>query len=101
MKNIFNADETGLFCFRSMPSRSMVQKGDACREEGTDHWITVLLCASATGEKLKPLVIGSQIISGVFAKEVWVLIMKPIKRPMTSKILSGFNRKQLFFSSEY
>ena len=27
---IFNADETGMF-FRSIPNRSMVEKGDACK----------------------------------------------------------------------
>lgn len=37
----------------------MVQKGDACKGgKKAKERFTVLLCASATGEKLKPLVIG-------------------------------------------
>ena len=57
-KDIFNSDETGLF-FRALPTRSMVAKGDDCKggRIAKDR-ITVLLCCSATGEKLQPLVIG-------------------------------------------
>ncbi len=56
--NIFNCDETGLF-YRALPSRSLVQKGESCKggKQAKDR-ITVLLCASAAGEKLRPLVIG-------------------------------------------
>jgi hypothetical protein len=58
MKDIFNADETGLY-FRALPCRSMVIKGDKRRGSKTSkERITALLAASATGEKLKPLVIG-------------------------------------------
>ena len=57
-KNIFNADETGLF-YRTLPKRSLVQKGDKCKGgKLAKERITVLLCASATGEKIKPFVIG-------------------------------------------
>ena len=56
--DIFNADETGLF-FRALPTRSMVAKGDSCKGgKMSKERITVLLCCSATGEKLTPLVIG-------------------------------------------
>ncbi|KFD65021.1 hypothetical protein M514_22738 [Trichuris suis] len=42
-----------------MPDRSLVLKGDKCKSEKlSKERFTVLLCASATGEKLKPLVIG-------------------------------------------
>ncbi len=56
--DIFNADETGLF-YRTMPSRSLVQKEDDCKggKKAKDR-ITALLACSATGEKLRPLVIG-------------------------------------------
>ena len=58
LKDIFNADETGLF-FRSLPCRSLVAKGDDCKGgKLSKDRVTVLLCASATGEKLMPLVIG-------------------------------------------
>ena len=57
-KDIFNADETGMF-FREMPMKSMVMKGDSCNGgKNAKDRITVLLAASATGEKLKPFVIG-------------------------------------------
>ena len=57
-KDIFNADETGLF-FRALPTRSMVAKGESCSGgKMSKDRITVLLAASATGEKLKPLVLG-------------------------------------------
>ena len=57
-KDIFNADETGMF-FRAMPTKSIVTKGDSCiGGNNAKDRITVLLAASATGEKLRPLVIG-------------------------------------------
>ena len=57
-KDIFNADETGLF-YRALPARSMVAKGDTCKGgKVSKDRITVLLAVSATGEKLRPLVIG-------------------------------------------
>ena len=58
LKDIFNADETGLY-FRTLPKKSMVKKGESCK--GTKlakDRVTVLCACSATGEKLKPLVIG-------------------------------------------
>ena len=58
IEDIFNADETGLF-FCSLPNRSMVTKGDTCKGgKIAKKRITVLLCCSAMGEKLKPMVIG-------------------------------------------
>jgi hypothetical protein len=57
-KDIFNADETGLF-YRTVPSRSLVQKGDS-RHGGklAKERITVMTVCSAAGEKLQLLVIG-------------------------------------------
>ena len=58
LENVFNADETGLF-YRALPKTSMVQKNDTRKGLKTaKERITVLLACSATGEKLKPLVIG-------------------------------------------
>jgi hypothetical protein len=57
-EDIYNADETGLY-FRALPSKSMVVNGhDTAGVKIAKDRITVLLCASATGDKLKPLVIG-------------------------------------------
>ena len=56
--NIFNADETGIF-WRQLPAGSLVQKTDKCKGgKFSKDRITVLLCCSFQGEKLKPLVIG-------------------------------------------
>ena len=56
--DIFNADETGLY-YRALTSRSMVVAGDPRRgTKSAKERVTVLLGCSATGEKLKPLVIG-------------------------------------------
>ena len=57
-KDIFNADETGLF-FRTLPNRSLVVRTDSCKGgKQSKERITVLLAASALGETLKSLVIG-------------------------------------------
>ena len=57
-KDIFNADETGLF-FRGLPSKSLVARGDDCKGgKHSKERITVMFGASVTGENLKPLVIG-------------------------------------------
>ena len=58
LKGIFNVDETGLF-YRTLPKRSLVASGDKCTGgKNSKERITVMLCSSATGEKLPPLIIG-------------------------------------------
>ena len=57
-RNIFNCDETGLY-FRALPDRTLATKSSG--HKGTKvskDRITVMFACSATGEKLKPLVIG-------------------------------------------
>ena len=58
LKDIFNSDESALF-YRTLPGKSLVVKGDTCHggKKAKDR-VTVLLTCSATGERLKPLVIG-------------------------------------------
>ena len=57
-KDIINADECGMF-HRALPNKSLVQKGDRCKNgKQSKERLTVLLAASCTGEKLRPLVIG-------------------------------------------
>ena len=54
-EDIFNADETGLF-YRSLPTRSMVAKGDKCKGgKSSKERMTVLLCCSAADESCFPL----------------------------------------------
>lgn len=58
-KNIFNADETGLF-YNVLPDRTMAFKGENCHGgKISKQRVTVLLCANSDGsEKLPPLTIG-------------------------------------------
>ena len=57
-KDIFNADEFGLL-FRCLPDRTLSVVGAATTGgKLPKDRLTVFICASMTGEKLKPLVIG-------------------------------------------
>lgn len=57
-ENIFNADETGLF-FRALPKKTLALKNEKCTSgKSSKEKLTVLFCASMTGEKLDPLIIG-------------------------------------------
>ena len=58
-KDVFNADETGLF-YRATPDRSLVLSKEECKGgKKSKERFTVLLCSNFTGtEKLKPIVIG-------------------------------------------
>jgi hypothetical protein len=56
--NIFNCDETDLY-YRTIPNKTLSTKGASSK--GVKHSkerLTVMFACSATGEKLKPLVIG-------------------------------------------
>lgn len=56
--DIFNCDETGLF-FRAIPDKTFATKGSECKGgKLAKERLTVMLCCSMTGEKLKPFVIG-------------------------------------------
>lgn len=58
-KDIFNADETGLF-YRMPPNRTLSTSSNVSGHKKDKSRITVLLGCNATGsEKLKPLVIGT------------------------------------------
>ena len=57
-ENIFNADETALF-YRLLPERTIKRNHVAAvGKKFSKDRVTLLLCCSATGEKLPPLVIG-------------------------------------------
>ena len=57
-EDIFNADETGLF-FRALPNRTLAFRNQPCTGgKMAKNRLTVLFCASLTGETLKPFVIG-------------------------------------------
>lgn len=65
LENIFNCDETGLF-FRALPDRNLEQSQHMVKDgELSKQRLTILLCCSSTGEKLKPLVIGRTDLSQV------------------------------------
>ena len=70
-ENIFNCDEIGIF-FRALPDKLFEKNGKLVRNgELMKERLTILLCCSSTGEKLKPLVIGGANLSRV-CKEVEV-----------------------------
>lgn len=103
MKDIFNADETALF-YRQIPKKSLVTKMDKCKGgKLAKERVTVLLCCSALGEKLKPLVIGHAAQPRAFRKHRVKLSALPVhwtsnrKAWMTSAIfndwLSSVNKK--------
>ena len=74
-KDIFNADETGLF-YKCLPDKTYEFKGNICKNgKMAKERLTILLCASMMGEKRTPLVIGK------FAKP----------RCFKNKNLTGFN----------
>ena len=57
-ENIFNADETALF-YHLLPERTIERNHlAAVGKNSREDRVTLLLCCSATGEKLPPLVIG-------------------------------------------
>jgi hypothetical protein len=69
VKNVFNCDETGLF-FKALPDKTLAAKGDACKGGRlSKERLTVLLCTSALGEKLKPLVIGKYARPRAFGRQ--------------------------------
>ncbi|CAC5404538.1 Tigger transposable element-derived protein 6 [Mytilus coruscus] len=58
-RDTFNADETGLF-FRALPDKTLADRGKDCKGgKKSKQRLTVMLCCSVRGEKLKPLVIGN------------------------------------------
>jgi hypothetical protein len=57
-KDVFNADETGLY-YRALPTKTFAVKSDQCLGRKTAKLrITILFCANMEGEKEKPLIIG-------------------------------------------
>lgn len=66
--DIFNMDETGLF-FRDTTKNTLKVKGDECvGGKRSKERITIALCASMTGEKVTPLVIGKSKQPRCFSK---------------------------------
>ncbi len=58
-KDVFNADETGLF-FKCLPNKTFAYKNDECKNgKHSKVRVTIMFCANMDGsEKIKPLVIG-------------------------------------------
>ena len=57
-KDIFNMDETGIFFCAGKRTTFTVKESECAGGKNSKERITVALCASMTGEKLKPLIIG-------------------------------------------
>lgn len=78
-EDIFNADECGLFS-KALPDKTLAIKGDKCKSgKKSKLRVTVMLAASSTGEKLKPLVIGKSLKPRCFKN------VKVDKLPVTYK----------------
>jgi hypothetical protein len=68
-RNIFNADETGLF-FRAIHCKSSVLKRSQCiGGKKAKERITVLFCVNAAGEKEQPLIINKSLRPRCFDKK--------------------------------
>jgi hypothetical protein len=83
--NQFNADKTGLF-YRQMPRKSLIQKGEKCKGGKLfKERLSVLFRCSATGEKLKPLVIGNAARPRAFKKQQIDTKHLPVDWPSNKK----------------
>jgi hypothetical protein len=66
---IYNCDETGIF-YRSLPERTLAGPKDDCKNaKSSKERFTALFTVSATGEKLRPLVIGKSKMPQSFKKK--------------------------------
>ena len=97
LENIFNADETGLY-YCALPTKSMVAKNDsAAGVKMAKNRITVLLAASATGEKLKPVATGNalkpQCFQGLDINSLGIEYYHNMKAWMTGIIFSTWATK--------
>ncbi|XP_072574493.1 ARL14 effector protein isoform X3 [Paramormyrops kingsleyae] len=90
-RNIFNADETGLF-FKLLPDRTMMFKGDSCHGgKRSKERLTLLFAANMDGsEKLPLLAIGKSAKPRCFkgAKSLPVVYKSNCKAWMTASLFS-------------
>lgn len=93
-EDIFNADECGLL-FMALPDRSLAIKGDKCKSgKKSKVRLSILLAASATGEKLRPFVIGKSLkprcFKNVKMKDLPVTYTANKKAWMTSALFQNW-----------
>ena len=88
-RDIYNADETGLF-FNCLPDRTLALKGESCHGgKSAKERLTVLLCANSDGtDKRVPVVIGKSAKPRCFknVKNLPVTYYANTKAWMTSEI---------------
>ena len=96
-RDIFNADETGLF-YRCLPTKTLALKGERCSGgKQSKERITVLLCCNMDGsEKLPALVIGKSAKPKCFKniKTYPVEYEANAKSWMTSSLFEGWLKRQ-------
>ena len=106
VKDVFNADETGLF-YLALPTRSLIQRGESSNGgKQSKERLSILLTTSMLGEKLKPLVIGHAAYPRAFRKANITVDNLPVywrsnkKAWMTSSLftewLQNLNKKMRF-----
>ena len=111
-EDVYNADESGLF-FRALPDKTLALKSEKCSGgKLSKERLTVLFCASMTGQKEKLLVIGKsarpRALKNVSIKDLPVIWKSNKKAWMTREIMGEWlaeldrkmgieNRKILLF----
>ena len=109
-EDVYNADESGLF-FRALPDKTLALKSEKCSGgKLSKERLTVLFCASMTGQKEKLLVIGKsarpRALKNVSIKDLPVIWKSNKKAWMTREIMGEWlaeldrkmgieNRKQI------
>ena len=85
LKDIFNCDETGLY-WRALPSKGMVVKANnAAGVKIKKDRVTLMLLASATGEKLPLQLIGTSKKPGAFESPIADVCLNAIKYKFNKK----------------
>jgi hypothetical protein len=91
-RDVYNADETGLF-FNVLPDRTLVYKGETCHGgKHSKYRLTVLLCVNSDGsDKQVPIVIGKSSKPRCFdVKKLPIKYHANSKAWMTTEIFCSF-----------
>lgn len=96
-KDVFNADETGLF-FRALPTKTFALRNDRCAGgKSAKERLTILLCSNMEGDKEKPLVIGKskkpRCFAGAYVDKLPIEWVSNKKAWMTLDIMSTWLKK--------
>ena len=92
-KDIFNLDETALF-YRLLPNKTLCNQAKASGTKTLKDRVSVVFCASFTGEKLTPWVIGKaakpRCFKGLDLNKIGVKYVNTYKSWMTSVLFNEY-----------